>query len=283
VSTALPFAGVGELAHSPVESAAFGFDVARISVGGAWSAELGDADEVERHVAGRLARAAEDTVILRFPSDLVEVARLDPRDGRQLRHAGTLLYWEDPSSADATHDTEIGVGVDVVVSRGGSAPPPGFIASATAVIADSFEGYLNHYAYNTRIPAAIARDGYVDWARRTIADTAGVAILLTAGDSAIAAATLRIHTDGDAVVGEVELASVAKAEQGAGRYRDLWSAIRRAAREASAERLIISTQASNIRVQRAWARLGLVPLMSFDTCHVVAPRAADPLGQEGMP
>lgn len=270
MSTALPFAGMGELISSPAESAAFGFRVARLSIGGAWAAEFGDADELAHRVTEILRQATEDTVIVRFPSELVEVARLDRPGGRRLQHAGTLLYWEDPLSDSAT----LGAGLEAVVLRGDSQPPVGFVDSAIAVVTDSFDGYLNHYAYNVHIPAAIVRDGYVDWTRRTIGDPAGAAILLRDGDEAIAAATLRFHADGEGVVGEVELASVASHRQGAGRYRDLWSAIRRTAHESGAERLIISTQASNIRVQRSWARLGLVPLASFDTVHAISEMGA---------
>ena len=183
-----------------------------------------------------------------------------------MQHAGTLMYWEDPLLLEGSMEVES----NAIMFRGGSKPPAAFVDSATAVIADSFDGYLNHYAYNTLVPAAVARDGYVDWARRTVADAAGAAILLRDGEAAIAAATLRFNTGGKAVVAEVELASVVSTEQGAGRYRELWSVVRRMARDSGAERLIISTQASNIRVQRAWARLGLVPLAAFDTIHAIA-------------
>lgn len=266
MSTALPFAGVGELVSSPAESAAFGFEVARLSIGGAWKEHVSGADELARQVVEILKQATAETVILRFPSELVAIARLDQPGGRRLQHAGTLLYWEDPLSEDSL----LGAGFEAVVSSGGLEPPAGFVNSAATLVADSFNGYINHYAYNLQIPPDIARDGYVDWTRRTIADPAGVSILLREGDRAIAMATLKIHASGEAVVGEVELAAVAPDQQGGGRYRDLWRAIRGTARESGAKRLIISTQASNVRVQRAWARLGLIPLIAFDTVHAIS-------------
>ena len=266
MSTALPFAGMGALLSSPAESVAFGFEVARLSIGGTWADDVADAGVLAHRVENILLHATEDTVIVRFPSELVEVARLELPGRRRLQHAGTLVYWEDPLLDKSAHDTEL----HTVVFRGGKQPSSGFVGSAIDVVADAFDGYLNHYAYNVQIPTEMAREGYADWARRTIADPAGAAMLLSDDAGSIAAATLRFHTGGEPLVGEVELAAVVSDRQGSGRYRDLWSAIRTTAHEAGAERLIISTQASNIRVQRAWARLGLLPLMCFDTVHAIA-------------
>jgi len=267
MSVALPFAGVGDVTASASETSAFGFSVERLTIGGAWQSDAKDAADLAARVTALLEASSANTIILRFPSEIVEIARMPDLAGRRFRHAGTLLYWEDR----LVDGGAVSAGIDVDVFRGdGSQQPPGFQDSAAALIADSFDGYLNHYAYNTTIPQAIARDGYIDWARRTIADPAGAAIILRDAAGASAVATLRFHGEGATMIGEVELAAVATDRQGAGVYRDLWMAIRDTARQAGAERVIISTQANNIRVQRAWARLGLVPLASFDTIHVMS-------------
>ncbi len=261
----LPFAGIGELLPSSAESTAFGFTVARLSVGGDCEREVAERRAVAERVARAVLGAPQHTVILRFPSELVELARWEWPADRRGQHAGTLVYWEDES----LEEPPIPSGLVSTVVRNGEHPSSAFVTDSLAVFLDSFRNYVNHYSYNREIPSDIARDGYADWARRTIADEAGAAVLLREPNGeAIAAATVRLHHDGGGAVAEVELASVSHARQGSGRYRDLWSTIREVARRSGAERLIISTQASNVRVQRAWARLGLVPLASFDTHHV---------------
>jgi GNAT superfamily N-acetyltransferase len=265
VSTALPFSGTGALVPSRLESDAFGFSVARLSIGGAWANDLPNADELASRVLRLVEQASENTIIVRFPSELVQVARLQWPGTRRAQHAGTLLYWDDPLTAASL----LTIGLEAEVHKRGSPATDEFVAATLSIVADSFEGYLNHYVYNEQIPAAVARDGYVDWARRTIADTESAAVLLREEGEAIAAATLRFHVAGPTVVCEVELAAVASSRQSAGVYQDLWGVIRQAAHDAGAERLIISTQASNMKVQRAWARLRLLPLASFDTVHLI--------------
>lgn len=267
MTTALPFAGIGGLVPSPAESTAFGFTVARLSIGGDWASEIAEPRTVAERIARTVVDAPQHTVILRFPTELVELARWEWPADRRGQHAGTLVYWEDESIEEPPIPSAL---VSTVV-RNGEQPSSGFVTDSLAVIADSFDGYANHYSYNHEIRSEIVRDGYVDWARRTIADEAGAAILLTNESEAIAAATLRLHHHERGTVAEVELASISRARQGSGHYRELWGIIRQVARLSGAARLVISTQASNVRVQRAWARLGLVPLASFDTYHVSRP------------
>lgn len=270
MTVALPFAGIGGLVDSPSESAAFGFSVARLSIGGAWATETAEPDAVAEQVSRAVLAAPHHTVIVRYPTELVVLAAWDWPAGIRAQHAGTLVYWEDASLADPPLPTNLAV----EIAQTGEQPTSDFVADSLSVIADSFDGYVNHYSYNREIRSNIVRDGYVEWARRTIGDETGAAILLRSGSEAVAAATLRLHSDERATVAEVELASVSRARQGSGHYRELWQSIRSVTRRSGADRLVISTQASNIRVQRAWARVGLVPLASFDTLHVS--RVIDP-------
>lgn len=267
MTTALPFAGIGGLVPSPAESTAFGFSVARVSIGGAWAREIAEPRAVAEHVARTVVDAPQHVVIVRFPTELVELASWDWPVDRRSQHAGTLVYWEDMSIDEPPPPSTLAA----TMVQNGEQPSSGFVTDSLAVIADSFDGYANHYSYNHEIRSEIVREGYVDWARRTIADEAGAAILLRNESEAIAAATVRLHHHEGRTVAEVELASVSRARQGSGHYRELWGIIRQVARRSGAERLVISTQASNVRVQRAWARLGLVPLASFDTYHVSRP------------
>jgi GNAT superfamily N-acetyltransferase len=59
------------------------------------------------------------------------------------------------------------------------------------------------------------------------------------------------------------------AAQGRGRYAVLLAACAAEAHRRGLSRLIISTQVHNVRVQRAWARLGLRPFAAIETVHAV--------------
>jgi RimJ/RimL family protein N-acetyltransferase len=70
---------------------------------------------------------------------------------------------------------------------------------------------------------------------------------------------------------EILLAGLVPAAQGRRLYGDLLLAVERAAGEAGRERLVISTQVQNVRVQRAWARFGMRPFAAVETVHLVRP------------
>jgi len=263
VSPALPFSRTSNLAPSDSESDAFGFEVARLSIGGNWHRDAGSSNALVSNVIEVLDAEPVDTVIIRFPSDFVALASLAETATRRLHHAGTLVYWEDPLVNDGPSSPK----GRLEISPSGTEPTSAFVADAVALIADSFAGYVNHYSYNGRIPNDVAQAGYVDWTRRTIADPSGIGVVVHDETGPVAVATVRLHTDDEGTVAEVELAGVVRARQGSGWYATLWSGIREAVSAAGASRLIISTQVSNVRVQRAWARLGMVPLAAFDTVH----------------
>ena len=90
-------------------------------------------------------------------------------------------------------------------------------------------------------------------------------VLEQAGTEAIGLATLA-HTAGTT---EILLAGIIRAARGRRRYAHLLAGVEEAARAHGAERLVISTQAHNAGVQRAWARYGFEPVGSVHTVHAV--------------
>ena len=71
-------------------------------------------------------------------------------------------------------------------------------------------------------------------------------------------------------VAEVLLAGIAEGHQNQGLYPHLMKEMINAARANGAKQLVISTQASNIAVQRVWARVGLRPILSVENCHLIS-------------
>ena len=69
-------------------------------------------------------------------------------------------------------------------------------------------------------------------------------------------------------IAEILLAGIVREYQSQGLYQDLISYVEHDLRQKSAKQIVISTQSQNIRVQKSWARYGLVPQMSVQTMHV---------------
>jgi hypothetical protein len=250
--------GVSGVEYSAVESRRFGVGMARLTVGSEWASTHRSADELYASVRELLAEAPERIVIVRFPSELVRMATAAVPPSRTAIPAGTLMYW----------GIEIADWVPLPLPPGLTAAPvedgvdP---AGLLAAIADSFAGYANHYSSNPELDASLVAAGYREWAEATVADRSGRAYQLSSGDGIVGVATVR----GDLSVDEIELAGVVTSSQGRGLYRHLLDGVLAGAKASGRERVVISTQSHNLRVQRAWASAGLRPIASIETLHAV--------------
>ncbi len=130
----------------------------------------------------------------------------------------------------------------------------------------AFRGYMGHYHADNRLPRSLCDESYVSWAvnschAKELADIVMVAEI----DHEVAGFhTLRMN---DSTEGEAVLTCVAPVFQGRGIYREfeirgmLWCF------EQGARSIVLSTQITNIAVQRVWVRLGFEPSHSYYTLH----------------
>jgi GNAT superfamily N-acetyltransferase len=134
------------------------------------------------------------------------------------------------------------------------------------VAAEAFRGYFGHYHADERLERAKCDETYVSWAVRSsfskeVADEVLVAELK---DTIVGFATLRMKTPEE---GEGVLFGVAPTAQGLGIYSLFiihgmeWCLSR------SAKCMLVSTQITNIAVQKVWSRLGFEPSHSYYTFH----------------
>jgi len=238
---------------SPSETARFGLSFARATVGTA------DA----RQVAAALAAREEDVVVVRLDASRRDVAAALAATGRVVLPAGTLVYWERPGTLGPLDAPA--APLRVVDAREPDAPGA---AGLDAVVGDSFAAYGNHYAANPLLDPALALAGYQEWARAALAaDDHEVAFLLE-GSGLVGAATLEVTPEHV----EILLAGLVGAAQGRGAYRALLAWCVAVAAQRDVPRVVISTQADNVRVQRAWARAGFVPFAAVETVHLVSPQ-----------
>jgi GNAT superfamily N-acetyltransferase len=140
-------------------------------------------------------------------------------------------------------------------------------ASAVAELARAvFRGYQGHYHADPRLDPVKCDEVYVSWAERSCQsrEVADAVLLLVEGDAILAFVTMRLVSPEEA---EIAVGGVSPAAQGRGLYRTFivrsmqWCTARRA------RRVVVSTQITNVAVQKVWSRLGFEPSHSDLTFH----------------
>ncbi len=240
---------------SPLETDRFGVSVARVVVGldTAWDPALADA------LAAACARD-EDVLVVRWGSGLVRCGAVLAASGRDVIPADTLVYWE--VATDRLAAAGRGSADDLAVRRDTTDP-----ATLDRLVAGVFGGYVNHYTANPLLAPDLALAGYVEWVRRTAEnDPDGVAVLAHAEES-IGVATWFVDPGGDFL--EILLAGLVPEARGHGWYAALLAEVGRVATGLGVRRVVISTQAANVAVQRAWVSAGFKPFASVTTAHAV--------------
>ncbi len=139
-------------------------------------------------------------------------------------------------------------------------------ADVKRVCEQSFGGYGGHYHADPKLDPEKCDQTYVDWATRSCVDREVAHEVLVADDDGaiVGFATLRLnHAD----EGEGVLFGVAPAAQGRGVYRSFMIHAMEWVRRQGATNMIVSTQITNVAVQKAWTRLGFEPNRSYYTFH----------------
>lgn len=243
-------AGQPALLASASEAARFGISVDRLVV-----ADGTTVDDAE--VCALVAASDADLVVLRYPARRVRLfAALLPQ-GRDVLFADQLVYWR----------LKVGAGrrpaplpdLRTVSPASGS----GVERMVMDLVGEIFAGYGNHYLADPALDPAATLHGYQEWASRSAA-AKGAVTLHRRGDP-IGLATTSLEDD----VLEIELAGVLSRHQGKGYYAHLLAGVEALAGARGATQLVISTQAHNTGVQRAWARYGFQPVVTFSTVHLL--------------
>lgn len=245
---------------SGLESDRFGLTIGRVVVGDQASEET-----ASRDLTATLDSAAEELLIVRWPTRMTTLGAAAAASQRAIIPADVLMYWEVPADGlrpDQVALTERGLRTSVP-----TAADPVSLAALEHVVRDSFRDYGNHYTANPRLDRELALTGYLDWATRSLVDDPQDVVLLLHEDEPVAVATLSAGGGGADL--EILLAGLTGATQGQGWYQHLLAAVGDQARARGCTRVIISTQAHNLRVQRAWARAGFRPFGAVTTVHAM--------------
>jgi len=249
------------LANSESESAKFGFSVARLSIGakaevdeGALSQILADAFAKYRLVITRWEGSHQRVPVVLAKSALSHKFELIP--------CPTLIYWGIDLDAGPSEHPRKSEGVNPTVEISTD------IELMDSLISQTFQNYPSHYAFNPYLPNDTTERAYRDWVKALSVDpTAWCQVIYATNDSPAGVGISKHLAD---EVAEVLLAGIAEGHQNQGLYPHLMKEMINAARANGAKQLVISTQASNIAVQRVWARVGLRPILSVENCHLIS-------------
>ena len=259
--------GDGVSSHfSTLESSRFGLGIGRVVVG----VDTRDTVAAASALTRTLNDAPEDVLIVRWPSEFVGLGAAAVASGRAIVPADVLTYWEvAPDQFRGASGRDLGL--EVV-----SAPPPGATTRAMVanIVTSSFRDYPSHYAANPLLDPELALAGYVEWAQSGLTDFGKDVLLMTRDERPIGLATLEEGSGGDL---EILLCGLAAEAQGQGLYQYLLQGIAQYSQKRGHRRIIISTQAHNVRAQRVWARAGLRPFAAVTTVHALVTNGkADP-------
>lgn len=130
----------------------------------------------------------------------------------------------------------------------------------------TFAGYAGHYHADARLDRAAADAVYADWAANSCRSAAVAdAVIVLEDESGLAAfATLKDRGQG---VFEGVLFGVHPQHQGRGLYNGLMQLAQHWAAARGFGQMLVSTQVTNLSVQKVWCRLGFEPSASYYTLH----------------
>jgi GNAT superfamily N-acetyltransferase len=143
---------------------------------------------------------------------------------------------------------------------------PGDEVHVERVATAAFQGYYGHYHADPNLDPKKCDEGYVSWAVRscTSKQVASEVLVAEIENSVVGFATLRLNS---AEEGEGVLFAVAPEAQGSGIYRSFMVSGMHWCKEQGVRRMVVSTQVTNVAVQKVWCRVGFEPAHSYYTFH----------------
>jgi GNAT superfamily N-acetyltransferase len=201
---------------------------------------------------------AEDVQLLIARCPTTDIAAAQALEAAGAFLADTLVYYGRDLAATAVPGER----------DGGRVRPlhPGDAEAVRRVAAEAFRGYGGHYHADPRLHPARCDETYSSWAFRscTSRDVADRVLVAELDGEVAGFITLRLNSADE---GEGALFAVAPAARRAGLGRSLLVRSLEWLAEQGRRRMVISTQVTNVRVQRIWTRLGFEPSHSFYTFH----------------
>jgi GNAT superfamily N-acetyltransferase len=143
---------------------------------------------------------------------------------------------------------------------------PGEEDTVRNIAAVAFGGYFGHYHADPRLDRAKCDEAYISWSVRSCIsrDVAGHVLVADRNGDLLGFAALRMNNDQE---GEGVLFGVAPQAQGLGIFRSFMVQGMQWCKARGAQRVLMSTQITNLAVQKVWCRVGFEPSRSYYTFH----------------
>lgn len=247
---------VGWMARSELDCARFGLEVYR-------SQQAILPLDVKGTIAS-MVRMGVDILILRVEAGELRTPQSLTSDAYEVIYADSIVYYSIKLPLHKDHSVQ--EKQDLVFIR----PAETTDCEGVELVAlDSFTDYRSHYAASPSLfdPNSVVA-GYAQWATDHIRhmSRARPAFVATKNAKVVGFLTCATNPSGKSL--EVLLNAVSSTQRRQGIYSRLLHAALAHAQRIGCQELLISTQLSNIAVQRAWTRLGLSITNAMDTYHV---------------
>lgn len=130
----------------------------------------------------------------------------------------------------------------------------------------SFKGYYGHYHADPYLDDVTCDAVYPDWAYRSCVEKTNREEVFVAEENGkiLGFATMRLNNDEE---GEGVLFGVAPEAQGRGIYKSFILTGLNWCKNQGCERTVVSTQVTNLAVQKVWTRVGFEPSKAYYTLH----------------
>lgn len=207
-----------------------------------------------------LSSVDHDLAVVRYPSGTTQIGADLAATGRKIIVTDSIVYW-----ASRGLPLPEPLATSVVVEQ----VDVGSLESLLKVVSSSFTGYRSHWHFNPLTASIDMVDAYQEWVSSVISLPEHFCFLMRTHPGGEPCG-MALVTDHQGVI-EILLAGIASAFQGKRLYGALVSEVERFAFTRGAERVVISTQSSNINVQRAWTAQGWLPAFTVQCLHVIAP------------
>lgn len=135
-----------------------------------------------------------------------------------------------------------------------------------SLIMDIFKGYQNHYHSNPLFQSVDLAKGYLEWCIPFLSDEDKICLILMENGIPAGFLAARLY-DGNDPYADIILNGVLKSFEGRGYYSFLLRELMAVLSDRGFDRVVVSTQLNNQRVQSVWTKEGLSLRQSFYTFH----------------
>lgn len=234
---------------APAESARFGVSVSNLTVGT-------DVTDRDRIAIMEALKFANGIVVLRYPSSEDWLATELSKSNLKMLPTDTLVYWENKRTWPELQNPRISLKQCKFDED---------LEKAICVVRNSFKNYRTHWSQDPRTEHFDMAVGYEEWVNHLFQKSDSILQYAEQDGEPVGMMAMSFNNQKY----EVLLAGVIKDVQGAGIYGEMFQTAMNQISLGLEIECTISTQVSNIRVQRSWINLGLKPAKSINVFHVV--------------